>query len=291
METSPFFKKPANKIQRRTDLNESSVSSVYERTSFFRPVNQLSSPSSNSDTSHTTHTTVHENLSQKEPSNFAFSSAASTSTFEAASSSSNPFSDTPFKRKGKRRISLDLSSTPLTTSRSQIGNNITTTINSSFFGEVNQGCFVAVLEGRGSARGEVGLASISLSNPTLILCQFSDTRTYARTLTKIAILNPSEIVTPNNPNTFGQADPTQAKLHDDIKARFPLANLAQVHRKYFNETRGLESVKHLCAKEYASVELQLQHKFYALAAASCLLKYVEFIENIIYAPKVCSKLK
>ena len=45
-------------------------------------------------------------------------------------------------------------------------------------------------------------------------------------------------------------------------------------------------VKHLCALEYSSVELQLRHKYYALAAAACLLKYVEFIENIIYAPKV-----
>ena len=53
---------------------------------------------------------------------------------------------------------------------------------------------MAIVEGRGSARGEIGLASISLSSPTLILCQFSDTRTYVRTLTKLAIFNPSEIL-------------------------------------------------------------------------------------------------
>ena len=34
------------------------------------------------------------------------------------------------------------------------------------------------------------------------------------------------------------------------------------------------------------MELQLGHKYYALAAAFALLKYVEFIQNIIYAPKV-----
>ena len=62
--------------------------------------------------------------------------------------------------------------------------------------------------------------------------------------------------------------------------------MTQVHRKYFSETRGLQMVKHLCAMEYSSVELQLRHKYYALSAAACLLKYVEFIENIIYAPKV-----
>lgn len=30
---------------------------------------------------------------------------------------------------------------------------------------------VAVMEGRGSARGEVGIVSLSISNPTLVLSQ------------------------------------------------------------------------------------------------------------------------
>ena len=41
-----------------------------------------------------------------------------------------------------------------------------------------------------------------------------------------------------------------------------------------------------CLIAASSVELQLGHKYYALAAAFALLKYVEFIQNIIYAPKV-----
>ena len=132
----------------------------------------------------------------------------------------------------------------------------------------------------------MGLASISLSSPTLILCQFSDTRTYLRTLTKIAILNPSDIITPNGQSSFSNNDPSATKLYDEITEKFPGASMTQVHRKYFSETRGLQMVKHLCAMEYSSVELQLRHKYYALSAAACLLKYVEFIENIIYAPKV-----
>ena len=76
------------------------------------------------------------------------------------------------------------------------------------------------------------------------------------------------------------------KLYSDVAGKFPGASIIEVHRKYFSETRGLQMVKHLCALEYSSVELQLRHKYYALAAAACLLKYVEFIENIIYAPKV-----
>ena len=39
---------------------------------------------------------------------------------------------------------------------------------------------VAVVEGRGLARGEIGMASINLKCPELILSQFADTGTYAK---------------------------------------------------------------------------------------------------------------
>lgn len=39
---------------------------------------------------------------------------------------------------------------------------------------------VAVIEGRGLARGEVGMASIDLKNPEVGLSQFADNTTYAK---------------------------------------------------------------------------------------------------------------
>lgn len=148
--------------------------------------------------------------------------------------------------------------------------------------ETNPGVLVAVVEGRGSARGEIGLASISLSNPTLVLCQFSDTMTYIRTLTKMAILNPSDVLIPHSGN-LGSGD--QSKLYQDLTEHCVGSKINQIHRKYYNETRGMQMVKHLCAPEYSLVELQLGHKFYALAAAFALLKYMEYILNIVYAPR------
>jgi DNA mismatch repair ATPase MutS len=78
----------------------------------------------------------------------------------------------------------------------QSGASSTTTRNSSLvsLSGSSSGLLVAIVEGRGSARGEIGLASISLSCPTLILCQFSDTRTYTRTLAKLALFNPTDIL-------------------------------------------------------------------------------------------------
>lgn len=39
---------------------------------------------------------------------------------------------------------------------------------------------VAVVEGRGLARGEIGMASIDLKSPQIILSQFADNTTYAK---------------------------------------------------------------------------------------------------------------
>lgn len=51
----------------------------------------------------------------------------------------------------------------------------------------------AVTEGRGQASWEIGLAAVDLTRPSIILCQFADTQSYVNTLTKINILNASEV--------------------------------------------------------------------------------------------------
>lgn len=41
---------------------------------------------------------------------------------------------------------------------------------------------VALVEGRGLARGEIGMASFNLKCPELVLSQFADTGTYAKVI-------------------------------------------------------------------------------------------------------------
>lgn len=57
--------------------------------------------------------------------------------------------------------------------------------------------FVAITEGKGHARGEVGMAAIDVKRPYLILCQISDTQTYMNTLRKVNILNPVQVKYPH----------------------------------------------------------------------------------------------
>jgi DNA mismatch repair protein MSH4 len=120
------------------------------------------------------------------------------------------------------------------------------------------------VEGRGHARGEIGLASIDLKNPVMVLSQFPDSQTYVKVMTKLEVLNPIEIIMPN---TVCEGA-TATKLYTMISNYCPHVNLATVQRKYFNESKGLQMVRQLVVPEYNSVELEISAKYYCLAASA-----------------------
>ncbi|XP_026969901.1 mutS protein homolog 4 [Sagmatias obliquidens] len=140
---------------------------------------------------------------------------------------------------------------------------------------------VAVVEGRGLARGEIGMASIDLKSPQIILSQFADNTTYAKVITKLKILSPLEIIMSNTACVVGNS----TKLFTLITENFKNVNFTTIQRKYFNETKGLEYIEQLCITEFSTVLMEVQSKYYCLAAVAALLKYVEFIQNSVYAPK------
>uniref|UniRef100_A0A8B9LTZ0 MutS homolog 4 n=1 Tax=Astyanax mexicanus TaxID=7994 RepID=A0A8B9LTZ0_ASTMX len=140
---------------------------------------------------------------------------------------------------------------------------------------------VAVVEGRGLARGEIGLSSINMKSPELVLSQFADTGTYAKVITKLHILMPLEILMPDTASEKGQG----TKLFNLITENVPSVSFTAIQRKYFNERKGLEYIQQLCAPEFSTVLMEVQTKYYCLASAAALLKYVEFIQNSVYAPK------
>ena len=112
----------------------------------------------------------------------------------------------------------------------------------------------------------------------LILCQFSDSATYPRTLTKIKAINPAEIIIPGSIHD-------SVKLYNEVEESVPLANVQRVQRKYFSDNKGLHLVRHLCVEELQSVELQFRNKFYSLAAANALIKFLEHSQGINFPPK------
>ncbi|XP_056350222.1 mutS protein homolog 4 isoform X4 [Oenanthe melanoleuca] len=115
---------------------------------------------------------------------------------------------------------------------------------------------VAVVEGRGLARGEVGMASIDLKNPEMILSQFADNTTYAKVITKLKILTPLEIIMSNTACDVGNT----TKLFSLVTEHFKNVTFTTVQRKYFNETKGLEYIEQLCASEFSTIFMEVQSK-------------------------------
>ncbi|KAF8773833.1 MutS protein like protein [Argiope bruennichi] len=138
---------------------------------------------------------------------------------------------------------------------------------------------VAIVEGRGIARGEIGMACIDIKNPVLLLSQFADTQAYLRLAVQLNVLKPLEVVMPNTSLEYG----SKTKLICRIKELFPDMTTVTVQRKYFNETKGLQYIQELCATEYKTVEIEVSLKYYCLAACAALLKYFEFKQNATYA--------
>ncbi|XP_062517164.1 mutS protein homolog 4-like [Corticium candelabrum] len=137
---------------------------------------------------------------------------------------------------------------------------------------------VAIVEGRGLARGEIGMASIDMKRPELVLSQFSDSQSYVKVMTKLQILNPLEVIVPST-----VCDSSKSQLLTVLSDHYSDVSVTTVQRKYFNETKGLQYIKQLCVPEYNTVEMEVSSKYYCLAAGAALLKYVEFIQNMVYA--------
>ncbi|XP_059052248.1 mutS protein homolog 4-like [Achroia grisella] len=164
-------------------------------------------------------------------------------------------------------------------SSSRGGHSGTRSARSTSTSAVEASVILALSEGRGMARGEIGIAAVDLKHPRLVLCQFSDTLLYTHTLTKINYFNPVEIIVPH---TFCEGvQPIQ--LYQLIREHYPLVNLTTVQRRHFNDAVGRQQIQTLCAPEYSAVYLQVLHKFYALTAAAAVLKYVEYIQCLVFA--------
>lgn len=138
---------------------------------------------------------------------------------------------------------------------------------------------VAISEGRGTAQGIVGLAAIDIHQPTLVLCELTDTQMYTSTLTKINILQPAELLVPS---TFLEGAVVN-RLCNILNDHFPTVTVSMLPRSEFNRERGQQYVGSLCAVSYRAVFCVAQRKVYAMAAACALLRYVETVRHVSFA--------
>ncbi|KAJ3377261.1 MutS protein msh4 [Lobulomyces angularis] len=90
---------------------------------------------------------------------------------------------------------------------------------------------MAIVEGRG-VQSEVGFAAMDIRTSECILCQFADSQSYVKTLHKLYLLNPVEIIFPNT-----TIEHNNSKLVKLIEENFPEIDIIPFNRKHFNETQ------------------------------------------------------
>ncbi|TNN08000.1 MutS protein 4 isoform 2 [Schistosoma japonicum] len=141
---------------------------------------------------------------------------------------------------------------------------------------------LSIVEGRGQSAGEIGLATIDIYCANVELSQFRDTSSYSRTLVKLLLYCPSEIILPRSglePNSC------MRKLVKVLLSLRSDMNLNGVNRNHFNDKQGLYYLRRLCHPHFIPSIYAIKEKFYALSALSALLNYAEETHGLIYAPK------
>ncbi|XP_053206974.1 mutS protein homolog 4-like [Panonychus citri] len=151
---------------------------------------------------------------------------------------------------------------------------------SSISGNRTKSTIIAIAEGRGNAKGEIGLASMDAVGSTLKLFQFPDGCTYSRLFTKLEILDPAEIIVSS---TCGEG--ANKNLLELLLNFNNTITVTKVDRKCFNDMVGFKAITQLCAHDFKNaVEIEAKEKYYCLAAAAALIKYLEFVQNVTLAP-------
>ncbi|EFO23027.1 hypothetical protein LOAG_05459 [Loa loa] len=134
----------------------------------------------------------------------------------------------------------------------------------------------SVVEGRGSARGEIGLASIDALCSELHLWQFIDSASYARLRIQFQIQEPVENHSSKKANSMNA-------VLELIRSTYPEVEITMINRRYFNDLKGIELIKQLGSSESSNITPEVYKKYYCMAAAAALIKYVEYIQNVLFA--------
>lgn len=126
-----------------------------------------------------------------------------------------------------------------TTSRSYTGRSRPKTTATST-GYIDNEILCTITESRGISP-TIGLSFVNLSTSEAVLCQFTDTQTYARTCHKIKVFSPSEIIYMSTAADSKLMSIVQENLEVD---KYDIT-MTCIDRRYWSETTGYEYAQHL----------------------------------------------
>ena len=121
----------------------------------------------------------------------------------------------------------------------------------------SQEIICAISESRGVST-TVGLAFINLSTSEAVLCQICDSQTYVRTVNKIGVFDPTEIL------FMSTAKDSQSKLYSIVRENLPELTVTFIDRKYWSDKSGHDYVEMLAFPEaIESIKVFLDGNYFA----------------------------
>ncbi|KAJ5373002.1 hypothetical protein N7517_005008 [Penicillium concentricum] len=130
-----------------------------------------------------------------------------------------------------------------------------------------QDIICAVSESRGVS-STIGLAFINLATAEAVLCQICDSQTYIKTIIKIGVFEPSEILFMNTAK--------ESKLRYIIQENLPDPIFTFLDRRWWSEKTGHDYVERLAFPEVVdSLKVTLGGNYFAACCFAAVLKYVE----------------
>lgn len=132
-------------------------------------------------------------------------------------------------------------------------------------GGESQKIICALSESRG-VTPTVGLAFVNITTGEAVLSQICDNQFYARSLNKLLVFDPSEILIVS---TSGPANPT--KMYQIIEENIIGAKMITVDRRYWSETAGLDYIRQLAfIEDVEAVKVAIGGNFYATCCLSAV---------------------
>ncbi|KAL8912148.1 MAG: hypothetical protein Q9171_002782 [Xanthocarpia ochracea] len=133
----------------------------------------------------------------------------------------------------------------------------------------DQQVICAISESRGISP-VVGLAFVNLSTTEAVLCQISDNQTFTRTINKLVVYEPTELL------FMTTAAQPKSKLYTIVELNIPNLRITVIDRKYWSETTGLEYIQQLAFKQdVEAIKVSVGGNFYATCCIAAVLKYIE----------------
>ncbi|KAF1953836.1 hypothetical protein CC80DRAFT_537117 [Byssothecium circinans] len=130
----------------------------------------------------------------------------------------------------------------------------------------------AIAESRGISP-TVGLALLNLDTGEAVLCQICDSQTYVKTLHKLQVYGPTEILVMNT------AASPQSKLYSIVleSAEELGSRLQVVDRKYWSENAGMSYIQELAfTDDVEAIKLTVTGSYYAVCCMAAVMKYTDF---------------